>query len=700
MDNTFLTISEAANLEGKNESTIKRHIKDGKLDAIASSGSRGGRSGITYRIPLTALPVEAQVRYWMAAGAGESGQAGDADLAGYRERYGEQGLRELLTMQAAVQELAGRREGGSKPGEAYAAVAERHGISTRTLRRWEADYRAKGLKGLMRPLTRADAGESRTICAWAGDYIKYLMAGNQQGRMDGGNSKMRQNGVLERLREEAERQGDEACDNCPYCEGSWRRAEMGKEERKRFPACEHAEGRMLVPDNRHAINRYMKNVPRQLLDYGRYGGRYWEAHYMQKVRRDRPRRVNECWFGDHHEFDLFVIGEDGVLIRPWLTAWTDACSGEIVGWMLTSAPNSDTIAESFCRAAAHTVGSDIHGLPAAIYVDNGKDYRSERFEGGRSVERGLGKLNGRFDPDGDNAAEQSLLEYFDIVMIRAQPYRAWSKTIERVFGTLEMKWIRELPGWCGDNPKDRPQDFGAQLRMQAERGELLTFETFAKIWQGKILPAYRAYKGEDGKGESAGEIYKSAERFPTHTPSWDTLALMKSMRERRKVETTGIRFQNARYWDAALADYIGQYVEIRYNRGYNASITVMAGGRYVCEANIAQNMQLIETDREKLIAHMKAQAGQRKKVTSELARLGQSMKGINVRAAYAEEIDAQRDAREATYVSLDAQRAAAGKAEAEDRRAGRRRRSEAGAEKVVNMFEEMGRAMMDRAQEE
>ena len=245
---------------------------------------------------------------------------------------------------------------------------------------------------------------------------------------------------------------------------------------------------MIVPNNRYAVNRYMAQIPQAVKDFGRYGDRYWAAHHMQKARRDKPTRVNECWFGDHHRFDLFVLGEDGVPFRPWLTAWTDACSGEFVGWMLTAEPSSDTIAESFCRAAAYTRGSDIHGLPGAVYVDNGKDYRSARFEGGKVAYKGLGKLNGRFDPDGeggDNA--KSLLQYFDVNMIRAQPYKAWSKTIERLFGVIEQRWIRELPGWCGDSPEERPQNLGIELSRLQKDGKMLTFEQFAEIWATKIL---------------------------------------------------------------------------------------------------------------------------------------------------------------------------------------------------------------------
>ena len=689
----WISTERAAEAMGINLRKLQRMISDRKILAEVQRGTRGA-GGITYRIPLDALPVEAQVRYWMSR---DSTEAGDADIAGYRERYGEAGLKELLRSQAAAREVIGRLSGMLRGrGAVYEEAAKRYGVSTRTIRRWESAYREKGLKGLMKPLERADKGESRTICAWAGDFLKHMYVGGQVGGIGGGNAKICQQSAFVRLQEEAERLGENACDMCPYCAGSSVRSEMSRAELGKFPECDKASGHgMIVPNNRYAVNRYMAQIPQAVKDFGRYGDRYWAAHHMQKARRDKPTRVNECWFGDHHRFDLFVLGEDGVPFRPWLTAWTDACSGEFVGWMLTAEPSSDTIAESFCRAAAYTRGSDIHGLPGAVYVDNGKDYRSARFEGGKVAYKGLGKLNGRFDPDGeggDNA--KSLLQYFDVNMIRAQPYKAWSKTIERLFGVIEQRWIRELPGWCGDSPEERPQNLGIELSRLQKDGKMLTFEQFAEIWATKILPEYRAHRGADGR--SPGEIYASAERYPMPTPNWDTLALMKSQAVQRKVETTGIRFQNQRYWNEILSDYIEQYVTVRYNRGYCESVTVMHERHFVCEAEVAENLKLVGEDNEKIAEHMKAQARQRAKVTGEIKRLRQSTKGLRTRAAYVEEIDEQRDMAEATLVSTEGRRAARAKAEADERRAGKKKAADAGAGAVVSMLERRGAALAEQ----
>ena len=76
----YFTAMEAALMLAKDVTTVRDCCRDGRLTAEVQRGTRGA-GGITYRIPLDALPVEAQVRYWMSR---DSTEAGDADIAGYR----------------------------------------------------------------------------------------------------------------------------------------------------------------------------------------------------------------------------------------------------------------------------------------------------------------------------------------------------------------------------------------------------------------------------------------------------------------------------------------------------------------------------------------------------------------------------------------------------------------------------------------
>ena len=199
--------------------------------------------------------------------------------------------------------------------------------------------------------------------------------------------------------------------------------------------------------------------------------------------------------------NLFVRDRDGRVLRPWLTAWMDDATNALVGWMLTTNPNSDTIAESFARAAVATKGSPFRGLPQIVYIDNGKDYRSKRFEGSQVEEYEIGRLN-------DDFAGRPMLEALGIGVKHAIPYWAWSKPIERMFGTIDRRWMRDMPGWCGDSPDLRPQNID----------ELITFEAFAARFRAEVIDRYHNFAGEkDGLTPLSGTSAAPAPGRTTRT---------------------------------------------------------------------------------------------------------------------------------------------------------------------------------------
>ena len=175
--------------------------------------------------------------------------------------------------------------------------------------------------------------------------------------------------------------------------------------------------------------------------------------------RENPALVNELWQGDHHVFDLFVrvtvkrqsggqILEKESAVRPALTAWMDTATGCIVGWVISILPNSDTIAEAFCRAAALTKEKSSTGFQRRSW------WTAERI---------------------------TATHYLRIFRM---------KSIERMFRTLEREWICKLKGWCRSSVKERPNGFAKHLRKLLEKQELLTMDAFVQKFQSEILPSY------------------------------------------------------------------------------------------------------------------------------------------------------------------------------------------------------------------
>ena len=135
--------------------------------------------------------------------------------------------------------------------------------------------------------------------------------------------------------------------------------------------------------------------------------------------------------GDVHHIDIVTHRPDGSEAWPKAIAWLDLATNRI--WfdivLLGKGEgirNADVIA-SFMRMVA------AWGLPRALYLDNGSEYRWSEF-----IEDAL-KLVARVECTDDR----------DSQIIRAQPYNAAAKPIEGIFRVLEYCYFRTLPGWCG-----------------------------------------------------------------------------------------------------------------------------------------------------------------------------------------------------------------------------------------------------------
>ncbi|MDO5297738.1 MAG: transposase domain-containing protein, partial [bacterium] len=121
------------------------------------------------------------------------------------------------------------------------------------------------------------------------------------------------------------------------------------------------------------------NISEQEIYFARHGASAYNRKYGYYIERDLSKLIaGQCAVGDHMQFDLMVKMPDGKVVRPWLTAWVDMKSRRFLGWCPhPEAPNSSHIFQSFYHMA------DRCGLPEALYLDNGRDYRSKDFAGGR-----------------------------------------------------------------------------------------------------------------------------------------------------------------------------------------------------------------------------------------------------------------------------------------------------------------------------
>lgn len=592
-------VKTAAGLLDVSERYIRKAVAGGIYSA-SMAPSVGGSGGMSYEIPVSELPIEAQLK-WAASFKREVTDT-EFDWVGYQHKYGKEGIQKVMDRLQAVQLMEAFKKSGQKGVcDKRQEVADSLGISAVRMAQLERAYEKKGVAGLADGVTRSDKGSPRTLCLMAQDVVlsEYCVSSRPQNR-----SVYR---TLVRIGKEI---GADACAVCPYND-SFYRAQLLNEGHEIPEKCE-LEGKegLVVPTHHGTVDRFIASIPQGVKDMGRYGARYWEANNMPKAIREKPDKANSVWFGDHHVFDLFVIGPEGKIARPWLTAWMDAKSNCIVGWAISLNPNSETVIESLVRGIAVTKDSVFWGAPEVIYIDNGKDYRCRRMEGESLKEVRLGNLGM------DTSMEAPVLKALGINVVHAIPYRAWSKTIERVFGTIERGWIQgKAPGWCGNDSNERPESLNEDIRQ----GRLWTYEQFCDYFINIVLPEYHQQKGENGMAPI--EIYMASEKARPDVIGWGTLAMTKKQNESRKVGTQGIRFSGRTFNHPDLIPYIGKWVTVLYNRKDDESLTVMAGNEFVCECFEADKLLLVGESEERLGRHMKLQQDAKAAAKRQISRV-------------------------------------------------------------------------------
>ena len=533
-------------------------------------------------------------------------------------------------------------------------------MSGATLRRLEKRYKEEGLTGLTRN-GRSDKGKSRSMCLEARRRIHDLYLGPE---------KYTAARVLELIAADAQKLGPGICAECPYNPASEAHQELQLTDlASEYPACDQIGGGMVPPPSRHVVNYAIANIEKEVKDYTREGRKKWEDKHMMKCIRAKPDLVNDGWFGDHHQFDVFVLDERGRPVRPWLTAWYDIGSGMLVGWCISLNPNSGTITEALARAIARKKNSPVYGAPKWVYIDNGKDYRSRRFEGDSDAEYWRHR-----DPEMMNdmymrLVKASVMQTLRIQVVHAKAYHGWAKPVERFFRTLEEGYCRQLRGYCGGSPANRPENFDRALRHWTERGELMTLDEFVGVFQNQILPAYHAHPHSGYNGETPAARYARLPKARSEIFSWAYLDELRMEQAERVVTTQGIKFDRKIYWDKELMHRVGEHVIIKFSECNMDSITVRGlDAGYICEAELREAMQYVGEDPERVARHVEMQKQQELEVRQRIRALGARVPGKRASGnVYYETVD---EGERGNITHMEAERTMA-------RRTERRRRQEA-----------------------
>ncbi len=355
------------------------------------------------------------------------------------------------------------------------------------------------------------------------------------------------------------------------------------------------------------IERYLQNtIPKQIEVLGREGDKAYKDKFDKFIFRDwdsyEPRDV---YFGDHHQFDLFV-NHRGKLIRPWLTAWFDGRTRACTGWVIVEKPDSESIQYSLRDAIMEKKGSPFWGKPVTVYIDNGKDYRSKW-------------VNGKPHHPGQidfSIAAKTLITGLNINVTFAQPYNARAKIIEPWFKTVEEQFVKACPGYCGNRPANRPDDL--QRKMTGfKKGKYLdyfmTMDEFTESFKNWLY-IYHTQPHSGLNGKSPKEVWEANAPLPEDATD-QTVEFLLYRSTTRVVTGNGVRIHGvgtkvAYYDHPALRAIEGERVEVRTDPKDLSSVYVFCDDQFVCVAKNAERMRSDATleDLSNALREQKAQA--------------------------------------------------------------------------------------------
>lgn len=209
-----------------------------------------------------------------------------------------------------------------------------------------------------------------------------------------------------------------------------------------------------------------------------------------RVPRRLPDRPMELVVVDVHPVDVLLRRDDGSVATPRLIAFMDLATQRVWCELVFFEKRGGVRNVDMIEAMGAMFSHPAFGVPENLYIDNGAE---NLFAGYLDGAMQL-TLPGFHGPTRSSR------------IIRALPYNASAKPIERWFGDFEQRYLSSLPGWIGGDRMKKKQE--AVGRTVAPFG---TFEEFVPVFYGLLRTYEHIRQGRDSglKGRSPAEAFKS-----------------------------------------------------------------------------------------------------------------------------------------------------------------------------------------------
>ena len=522
---TRLSTQEVARLYGKDERTIRRWAKSGKIQAASFLNEFNSPE---YLFPLDVLDTSIQEKYFAQLKA--SIPAPSADILPKRkasrplDHYTAEEQREIAWWMKTVDDWQRYRSKypGSKAeaDDRFIALCAKtdpeHEFSIDTLyRRWKS-IKQNDLDGLIDKRGKWKKGKS-DIQPEAWDAFLYFYLQEAQHPM------MKCYEYMKLLLRE-----------------------------------DHPDLVADLPSYTTFTRRVKSDIPEAVEVLGREGQKAFRDRCAPYIRRTYESMAsNEWWIADNHTFDVITQGDNGQRHRLHLTAFFDARSGIFTGCYVTLNPSSQA------TLIALRKGILKYGIPENIYVDNGSEFLTFDIGGRGHRKRKPKDGQERFEPP-------PVFERLGIKMTNALVRNAKAKIIERRFRDVKDHLSRLFDTYTGGNVLEKPE----RLKGVLKNGEIPLDSTFTEAVE-ELLDWYfnqQPYGGEviADRGKPRQQVYNENLYTKRVAGAEDlSLMLMRSARP-QKVTRRGVHLdiagQRLDYWnDDMLMSLLGKQVYFRYD---------------------------------------------------------------------------------------------------------------------------------------
>ncbi len=529
----YLSLRQFAGLAGISRQAAwkacQHQIWRGKALIIeALEGQRGGRSGVTYRVKISSLPVELQERLKRTSNATQIKLPAPAPGQGSEEMLW--WLHHLKPVLAMPEDTPERAEAiDALVGTVVLDWQNRQKRLTRSTiyRKLQELDSPTGMVALKRG-GRADKGRARVLISREWDEAVPFDGATRQ--------KIADNLTLQLRAYQAQRANRKIA---LILAGKWLR--------------EQTEAYGFRPNDPDIMERICRVPARLFQREAAYQTVYDYTSDRDRFDNNLPRvkrtiagmRPMELVVADVHPVDVRIERPDGTVGSSRLMAFMDLATRRVWCELLMVEKAGGVRNTDVIKALVAMFQDEAWGVPEQLYFDNGSEY-----------------LCGDYLDDAHKLACTSLVDQKRRSrIIRAQPYNASAKPIEAWFHRFEGDHLRHVQGWHGGKLGAPKRPARGKLPAPFKGG----FDAFWEVFKGHL----RAYEAIPQNGQLEGD--SPAGRFAKFVKSgWsatvmapENLLTIFTKTETRIVKQHGISVDGRKWSCRELDGYFGRTVTVK-----------------------------------------------------------------------------------------------------------------------------------------